>query len=355
MASLATLTKYQSEMAMLDMVEASMDSSSASSLSSAASSRDHLSDLAGLERKVRLSQSTPPSLSASLTASTSASGSDGKPKEIDVKKQEKVMVYVDRRVSQTAMNMILALKYYTSPLRLYLKVLVQSTTPAAREPLLLSLKAGDSLRADLAAPWAASDTFGLKLLLKMRRMSRETVPLFKQNRDYMRFMKPGVEGNTPEQNRVAYYLLNEMLHPGAELEVNLHSWFDNFIKDDIEVLEQVGFDPDDARMDLVKKLAFEINSYATGITKLQLKFKYMANGSNGHVATENIDAETALTNIHTMFSKDAATVAWATNMNIWAMTDDPKTAARRVVMGGGAAAAKKKRMTRVAPRLPRAK
>jgi hypothetical protein len=73
------------------------------------------------------------------------------------------------------------------------------------------------------------------------------------------------------------------------------------------------------------------------------------------VATENIDAETALTNIHTMFSKDPATVAWATNMNIWAMTDDPKTAARRVVMGGGAVAAKKKRMTRVAPRLPRAK
>jgi len=333
MASLSALNKYQSAVEAAEMVEAGMSSASSSSLSPPASTPDHLSDLAGVERKVRLSHSSPPSISASASASTSASGSEPKKvKDVDVKKQEKVMVYVDRRVSQTAMNILLAIKYYTSPLRLYLKVLVQFTTPAAREPLLASLKASDSLRRDLAAPWVGADTFGLKLLLKMRRMSRETMPLFKQNRDYMRFMKPGVEGNTPEQNRVAYYLFNEMLHPGAELEVNFHSWFDNFIKDDIEVLEQVGFDPDDARMDLVKKLAFEVNSYAAGITKLQLKFKYM---SNGHVATESMDAEEALANIHTMFSKDPATVAWATKMNMWAMTDDPKTAARRVVMHGG--------------------
>jgi len=327
MATIATLRKYKGA---LDdaMSEESASGSAASSLESLPS-KGHLSELASLERKVRLSHTASASAS-SASASASNSSNSGKRKDKEVALQERVLRLIDRRTNQTSMNMLLATKYYTSPLRLYLKVMVQASAPAQQEALLRDLKAPDRIKVDLMSPWGAADVFGLKMLIKMRRMCREVLPLFKSNTDFMRYMKPGAAGNTKEQNQVAYYLLNELLHPGKELENNVHQWFDGFIADKHDLIEEAGFTPDDARLDLVKTLAFALNTYATGITSMKLKFKYQDGAGAVHANT--IDVEEALRFIHEKFTAFPAMHEMAHAMNMWASMDEQKKSNGRVIM-----------------------
>ena len=360
MATIGTLSRYQTAMdnAMMEMEMASKSKSSTKSSSKSGSdSPKFLSDLAELEKlekKVRLSYTD--TASASSTSASNSSSNSAKKKDREVELQKRVLRVIERRVNQTSMNIMLVIKYITSPLRLYLKFLVQFAAPEEREHMAASIKAPKRTLEDLRSPWNANDTLGLKMLIKMRRMKTQTFSNLKSNTDFMKQMKPGAEGN--RDTRVAYYLFNELMHPGKELENDAHMWFDNFMSDDQDLLESVGFEANDARKDLVNELAFSLNMFATSVTALPLKFKHLHNGA---VQQETVDCEKAL---HAIYSKlmsvqepqlhqgmtfemlDAPTKhaymaaveqfksarTLATSMDLWAAVDEAKASRTRPVM-----------------------
>ena len=352
MSTIGALGRYQTAM---DNVLSEMEMETSKSRSSSLSSPKTISDLEELGKlsgKKRLSFTD----TASASSASTSNSNSAKKKDRDVKLQERVLRVIERRSNQMSMNIMLITKYITSPLRIYLKFLVQFAAPESRLTMAQSIKAPKRILDDISSPWSANDTLGLKMLIKMRRMKTQTFSSLKSNKDFMILAKPGAEGN--RDNRKAYALFNELMHPGKELENEAHLWFDSFMADDHDLLESVGFEANDARENLVKELAFGLNMFAYSVTEKPLKFKHIQGGA---VAEETITCEKALHSIYsslmsvnepklatgvtyamldaaTKHAYDAAMQQYvsartlANSMDTWAAVDEPKVSKSRPVM-----------------------
>ena len=292
MSTIGTLGRCQSAMddavAEMEMEMSKSRSKSSSGSDSLPKTVSDLEELGKLSGKKRLSFADTASASS---ASASSNSRSSKQRDREVKLQERVIRVIERRANQMSMNIMLVVKYMTSPLRLYLKFLVKFEAPANQAALVASIKAPKRIIDDFMSEWGAMDMLGLKMLIKMRRLKTQTFSSLKSNADFMALTQPGANSG------MAYALYNELMHPGKEYENILHQWFDSFMADDHELLESVGFEANDTRRALVKELAFSLNTHAFSVTVRPLKFKHLEGGA---VVEKSITCESAL---HAIYSK----------------------------------------------------
>lgn len=307
-----------------------METSSSSSSSISPESRNELSEALD---NMRLSSN-----SSFDPSSASSSPNTKKKEDEDVKAQRRVLRIIEHEINKASNNILLHIKYISSPLRLYLKSQLQSTPLNQRIELANTIKISDKVKQDLVSDWKVEDSFGLKMLVKMYRMSQNIFPVFKSHEEFMQYMKPGyVNDINPMRKQITYYLFHNVMNPGAiyyiagqgiPLEHNMHSWVDNFMYDYMDDLEEVGFDISDIRKQLVNKLSFELNIYASVLLKKPITFKYTNN------SVVKYDAEHLIKELHRMFSANQNTTILAEQMMYWMTTDEDLSQGKRVVKGG---------------------
>lgn len=307
-----------------------MEMSSESSSSISIESRNELSEALD---NMRLSSS-----SFDPSSASSSSGEKKKKEDDDVKAQRRVLRIIEHEINKSSNNILLHVKYISSPLRLYLKTQLQTVSLNQRIELVNTIKISDKVKQDLVSDWTVEDSFGLKMLVKIYKMSQNIFPVFKSHEEFMQYMKPGyVNDINPMRKHITYYLFHNVMNPGAvyyiagqptPLEHRMHEWIDNFMTDYISDLEEVGFDITDIRDQLVNKLTFELNIYASVLFKKPISFKY-TNGSS-----IKYDAEHLIKELHRMFAGNPNTSIMSEQMMFWLTTDDDLSQGKRVIKGG---------------------
>lgn len=308
------------------------ESGSASSLSSLVTpeSRNELSDILS---KMRLS-------SSSFTATSPEPSSEElakKKEDSDVVLQRRALRIIAHETDKAANNIVLHVKYATSPLRLYLKTQLQTKPVAERVALANTIKISDAVKADLVSDWNIVDSFGLKMLVKLYRLHQNVMPMLASHEDFMRYFKPLYDADHVHRKPITFYLFNNVMNPGVvyytyeqtqSLEHAMHQWLDGFLIDFKDDLEEVGFSLDDAKQDLIAKITFELNVYASIVFKKPLTFKY----STGERVS--FTAEALLKELHTAFAASAGTAILAEQMMFWLANDEPMVGAPRAITGG---------------------
>lgn len=275
-----------------------------------------------------------PSLSVSETPSNSKTRDP-----TEVRQAHHLLSQIQRYTDKMSNNILLYVKYITSPLRLYLKTTLQMMSVGDRKALAATIKVSDSVKDDLVGDWTAKDTFGLKLLVKMYRMYMNVLPMLSNHDDFMLYMKPN-HGVDPEiRQKVTFNLYNYVMNPGPGLEIDMHGYFDAFLNAEAEEIAAVGFDAKDFRDQLRNKLAFELNLYASVVFKKQTKFKY--EGAHGPVE-EKHNPEDLMRILHDKFASFPGAEVFAAQMVEWMAVDDDMSNPARGYRGGAKKKAAKK-------------
>lgn len=296
-------------------------------------------------------------LSPVSTPSTQDNGSSlaSQEKEDDegMHQLEKISLLMDRQAERTSMNITLFVKYFASPLRLYIKTLLQSMPMEMRVAYANAIRISDRVKTDLVGEWNANDTFGLKILVKMYRLFNNVLPLIQNNTEFLKYFDPHFNKiSTEERARVqpiTYFMLNCVMNPGVALhpngEVSLeneaHQWYDNFLIDRKDEIEEVTLTLKDAQERLRKKLALDLNSYAAVVFKKPVRFKY-SDMSTGEVKEDVFQPEQLIQELHQKFMSTPGAMILGEQMTYWLLNDDPTPA----VMRGGKSKQHKKDVKR---------
>lgn len=275
-----------------------------------------------------------PSMSVTATPSNSQASLD----PTDVRHANHLLSQIQRYTEKMGNNILLYVKYLTSPLRLYLKVLFMTMPVENRLAQVATIKVSDNVKNDLVGEWTARDTFGLKLLVKMYKMYQNVLPLLNGHDEFMRYLKPNHGLDPASRHNVTFYIYNYVMNPGAGLDIDLHGYFDHFLDAEAEEIAAVGFDVKDFRDQLRNKLAFELNLYTSVVFKKQTKFKYV--GSHGPVE-EKHSPEDLMRVIHEKIASFPGAEAFATEMVRWLLEDDDMSQPKRGYLGGAKKKAKK--------------
>lgn len=308
---------------------ASNSSSRSISLSPSKSSRNELSRI--LEN-IHFSKTS--------RKSSRATSSSGDP---DAKRQQRVLAMIEHYTLKACNNIVLHVKFLSSPLRLYLKVLLASMPPEQKVAHLQAIKISDRVKENLASEWSVEDSFGLKVLMKMYRLHKDVMPMVGSHEQFLRHFKPLYDKNAtdaPFLRFTAFYLFNHTMNPGVvqhpngvfAMEHNMHSWFDGFLEEEREEIEEVGFERDDLLKDLVLKLAFELNTYASVVFKKPITFKHYT-GHGNQLTTVTLQPEELVKEIFQKFAGMEVTRALADQMMYWSTTDEAPQGTR-IVSGG---------------------
>lgn len=326
------------------MVSGEMGSSSATSsisLSRTPPTRDELSDM------LRNIHFTPtPRSSWTNSESGRSSGSQARAK------QEWVVKAIKHETDKGVNNIMNHVRYLSSPLRLYLKVrLLLTQDVEERSRLLVGMRFSDRIKTDLVGEWNAKDTFGLKMLMKMKRIFDQVLPLLNGAKDphdeFMNYFKPFHAKEHPNAafyKYTAFYLFHEVMNPKAAqhpngmvpLEHEMHAWVDGFLHDLQGDMAEVGFDIATFKEELAMRLAFELNSYASTVFKKTLVFRF-------DKEKHNLSPEQLTVDMYNMLQAQAATQVLSGQMVMWSTTDEDMSASTRVM--GGARAKRSKRRT----------
>ena len=131
------------------------------SLSSTKSSRNELSEAL---QKIRMSKETL-SETVSTGKSTQSEKSEGH-KSIDsaAKEQQKILRLIQRETDRAGTNIVMHVKYYSSPIRLFLKTKFMLMSLEEKMKYASVLKLADFVKQDIVSDWNAKDFFGLKVL-----------------------------------------------------------------------------------------------------------------------------------------------------------------------------------------------
>lgn len=310
------------------------------------STRNELSE--ALE-KIRLSKET---LSETKT-STSTTRSEGSkpPTDSEVKLQQKIISLIQRETERASTNIVMHVKYYSSPLRLVLKTKFMTLPPEQKMQYASVLKMGDFVKNDLISDWTVKDFFGLKILIKMYRLYMAVFPMLSTQKEFLEYFQPMGVGNEPHKDTV-YYLYNYVMNPGfgyysqdnpVSLEHEVHQWLTTFLADRQDLLDEVGFDLVDFQKELIKKTAFELNVLASTLFKKPISFKYFTSPTN--ITKETMDAVQIMTDLHKMYQSYTPLNIVAEQMMFWLNQDESMEGQPRAILGG-MGGKKKKRTTR---------
>ncbi len=280
-------------------------------------------------------------LSPVSTPDTPDQGSSVSNVESDVRMMEKMSILMDREAERSSLNIALYVKYFASPLRLYIKTLLQSMPMDMRVAHASAIRISERVKMDLVGEWNSNDTFGLKILVKMYRLFKNVMPLVNGHTEYMKYFDPSFGTKLLEHERamiepVTYFLLNNVLNPGAalhpngqvSLESDMHQWYDNFMINRTEDLEEVGLTIDEAKVRLRKKLAFDLNNFAATVFKKPLRFKYNDFGT-GEVKEDIMQPEELIQQLHQKFMGSPGAMILGEQMSYWLLNDDPAPALMR--------------------------
>lgn len=292
------------------------------------SSRNELSEILS---KLRF---TKPPLSESATPTS------GTRDPTEIREANRLLSQLQKHTEQVSLNTLLYVKYLTSPLRLYLKTMLQMMPYDDRVAHVATIKVNDRVKNDLIGDWDHKDTFGLKLLVKMYRMYQNVMPMFRNHEDFMKYLKPNHGEDAASRAHITFYLYNYVMNPGygvhpngqVSLEHDLHAYYDSFLVEEAEEIAAVGFDTKDFKDMLRNKVAFELNLYASVVFKKSTQFKYR--DMNGRMVEEKLNPEQL---IHTLFEKFASfpgADVFAQQMTTWMTTDEDMSAPRRGYNGG---------------------
>lgn len=304
------------------------------------STRNELSEILS---KIRFSK---PTESVTPTASVSKSGSRT---PTEVREANHLLSRIQRVTERVSNNVLLYVKYLSSPLRLYLKVVLALMTPEDRMAHVSTIKVADRVKEDLVSDWNNKDSFGLKILVKMYRMYTNVVPMFRDHEDFLRYLKPNYSKDAAAHAHITFYLYNYVMNPGfadhpngrVSLEHDLHAYIDLFLEDERDEIAAVGFDIKDFRDQLRNKLVFELNLYMTVAFKKAVHFKHKAT-PNGVFKEEKLQPEELITTLYQKFSAAPIATMFADQMMNWMMSDDDMSAPARGYNGGKSKSKSKK-------------
>lgn len=267
-----------------------------------------------------------PSLSVSATPSNS-----GTRDPTEVRQANHLLSQIQKYTDKMGNNILLYVKYLTSPLRLYLKTILQMMPLEDRLSHVATIKVSDAVKNDLVGEWNPKDTFGLKILVKMYRMYTNVLPMLRGHEEFMRYLKPNHGVDAATRQNITFYIYNYVMNPGAGLENDMHGYFDGFLSEEAEEIAAVGFDVKDFREQLRNKLAFELNLYTSVVFKKPTKFKYT--GPNGPVE-EKHNPEDLMRILHEKFASFPGAQGFATEMVKWMLEDDDMSQPPRGYHGG---------------------
>lgn len=295
-------------------------------------SRNELSEMLS---KIRFSK---PTESVTPTPSASKSGSRT-PSEI--REANHLLSRIQKQTDRVSNNILLYVKYLTSPLRLYLKTILQMMPVEDRIAYAATIKIADKVKEDLVSDWNAKDTFGLKILVKMYRMYTNIVPMFRDHEDFMRYLKPNYGKDADTRKHITFYMFNYVMNPGVgfhpngqvSLEHDLHAYMDQFLEDEREEIAAVGFDIKDFRDQLRKKLAFELNLYMSIAFKKAVTFKYKPTPASG-LKEEKLQPEDLITTLYQKFANFPGATIFAEQMMGWMSMDEDMSNPARGYSGG---------------------
>lgn len=307
-------------------------SDSASASSAIESTRNELSEMLS---KIRF---TPVSPNESASASASKGSKSNTPE--DVKEANRLLSRIQKETDRASNNILLYVKYLSSPLRLYLKTTLQMMPMDARIQHVNMIKINDRVKEDLVGEWTNKDTFGLKMLVKMYRLYQNVMPMLRDHDDFMRYFKPHHGKDAEARKEITYYMYNYIMNPGlgshptgqVSLEHDLHAYIDNFLHEEKDEIEAVGFDIKDFRDTLRNKLTFELNLYASIVFKKAVQFKYKPHGHKHK--EEKLKPEEILTTLYQKFASFPGAEVFAHQMMHWSLTDDDMTNPARGYAGG---------------------
>lgn len=297
------------------------------------STRNELSEILS---KIRFSKPT-----ESATPSASSGSKSGSRTPSEVREANHLLSRIQRQTDRMSNNVLLYVKYLSSPLRLYLKTLLALMTPEDRMAHVATIKVADRVKEDLVSDWNNKDSFGLKILVKLYRMYTNVVPMFRDHEDFLRYLKPHYAKDSESRAHITYYLYNYVLNPGyalhpngqVSLEHDLHAYIDSYLQDEKEEIAAVGFDIKDFRDQLRNKLAFELNLYMTVAFKKAVHFKHKPTPAAAY-KEEKLQPEQLITSLYEKFSSTPVAVMFADQMMTWMMADDDMTAPARGYSGG---------------------
>lgn len=322
----------------MEMMSESNSDASSISLSSTKSTRDELSE--ALE-KIRLSKET---LSETKTSSSSRS-QKSTPTDSDVKLQDKVVRLVKRETDRASTNIVMHVKYYSSPLRLMLKSQCMMLPLEQKVAYASALKMADFIKNDIISEWNAKDFFGLKILIKMYRLYKMVFPMLGSHDQFLEHFEPKNLGNEPHKDTI-YYLYNYVMNPGygfyaqgnaVPLEHEVHMWLNTFLADREELIKEVEFELADFQNELVKKTAFQLNVMASTIFQKPISFKHFdsSNDIPKKLHKVTINAEETMYQLYNLYIANEPIKILGEQMMLWMNQDDlMQGQAPRVILGG---------------------
>ncbi len=336
MSTLNGLNRLYSE---YDMAVNSQTVSDSGSIS--LSEKESRNELSEILEKIRLSKSATP-----VTLPKGSSSKDRTSTPEEEREQQRVLRKIQHETEKASNNILLHVKYLSSPLRIYLKCMFMMMPDQDKIAHLQSLRLSDRVKHDLLSEWSAKDTFGLKILVKMYRLYQNVFPLLKNHEDFMRYFKPNYGEGFEMRKNTIYYMYNNVMNPGTayhpngvvNLEHEVHMWLTSFLQEDKDNIEEVGFEISDFHEALIFKVAFDFNIYASIVFKKALSFKYK-NGN--HMVEEKKDPEELVKTIYNMLNSHPVAKIIAEQMMYWLTTDDDMTNAPRAIRGGKRSSARK--------------
>lgn len=312
---------------MTEMDMAGKGSSSSISLPSSKSSRNELDSIFDKIHK-----------SSSPVVSSVSSESD-ETKDPNVKRVNGILIKIEKQTELVAQNIVLRIRYLSSPLRLFLKLYIMNMDENTKRLFHSSLKVSAAVKEDIFADWQPSDSLGIFILVKMYNMYKNLFPNIMDQTQFMKLLKPSVTSElNPFDKQIAFYLFNQVMnketayHPNGEVNIEdayIHGWFDKFLKNDKDDLEEVGVPYEDVLLHLKNRIAFDINVYASIVFKKPVQYKYI--DGSGKPAKAQYNPEEL---IHQMVQElekfklpipnpDGNQASYADQLRYWLTTDDP--------------------------------
>lgn len=337
------VTSFGHEMKAKRRVKSSANSNGSTEMMSDTSSiseaptRSTRNELSEMLSKIRFSR---PSMTPTLSESNNSKRSVT---PTEIRQANHMLSHIQKTTDRVSNNILMYVKYLSSPLRLYLKTMLQLMTPEDRIAHAASIKVAERVKEDLVSDWNNKDSFGLKILVKMYRMYTNVLPMFRDHEDFLRYLKPNYAKDAETRAHITYYLYNYVMNPGVaahpngrvSLEHDVHSYFDKFLEDEKDDISAVGFDVQDFRDQLRIKLVFELNMYMASAFKKPLHFKHKPH-PEAALKEEKLHPEEVIQRLFQMFSSAPIATVFAEQMMNWMTMDDDLSAPVRGYKGGKA-------------------
>lgn len=305
------------------------------SLSSTKSSKNELDSIMN---KVRNELSSVVS-STDSSASNEDLNSAEKEEARDIKRANAMGTLVQKKTEWTAQNIILRIRYLSSPLRLFLKLQVMNMPAEIQQGFYHALKITERVKQDIFSGWKEDDSLGIYILTKMYHMKLNLFPFILDHAQFNTLLDPEKSRVLTDsfQKQIAFFLFNKIMnvdtaeHPSGTVHIRdayIDGLFDNFLKEDIDDLVQTGIPYDQMKDHLKNKIAFDLNVYASIVFKKPVKYKYV-DGSNRPVEVK-YDAEHLLQEMVKEFENIklphlGGNTSYADQLRYWLTNDEDTT------------------------------